>query len=91
LTRQEAIGRWLLSKKKKDGTWIHGWDLPRWADHLEKGHLDEIPENRKDESIGTETAQAYAAELRNNPDKHAQEMLRAIERGEKLEEDPSGS
>jgi len=61
------------------------------ADYVMENYLHKLPDNRKDESIGTETAQAYAAELRNNPDKHAQEMLRAIERGEKLEEDPSGS
>jgi len=88
LTRQEAIGRAILDQKKKYPD-VKTSDI---ADELfVPSVFKKFPENRKDESIGTETAQAYAAELRNNPDKHAQEMLRAIERGEKLEEDPSGS
>ena len=86
MTRQEALGNSIISHMRTAK--VSASDA---ADYVMENYLHKLPDNRKDESIGTETAQAYAAELRNNPDKHAQEMLRAIERGEKLEEDPSGS
>ena len=85
MSRQGAIGARMIRRKKHfpDKT------MAEIADEVWK--MKDLPHNPKDGSIGTETAEAYKEELRNNPDKHAQEMLRAIERGEKLEEDPSGS
>ena len=42
-------------------------------------------------TVGDLTAEAYKEELRNNPDKHAKEMLKAIEEGVEIGEDPSGN
>lgn len=89
MKNQEAIGRLILNPMTASGRVGVVFDCSERADWVFKECLDGLPENPKD--FQHDYAKAYKEELKNNPDKHAQDMLKAIERGEKLEEDPYGA
>ena len=94
---QQALGEFLLAQHKQinDAANITGGaTLSEICDYFFTGHgkwaLEGIPESPKHETVGTLTAEAYREELRSREDKHAKDMLRHLEEGVPLADDPGG-
>ena len=87
---QEALGQRLLWMKKD----FPEQSMSDLADilyiQIRDGYAN-IPENPKNESMGTETAKVYRQHLREQGDRYSLEMLEALEKGIQLSEDPGGN